>query len=137
DLSDSYAKLRELGATNTDAYISLLSTDYQMLAELSRSHPSLRPWRWFENEIVLQAIGFGLIRPTHEEFNAYPKLGKYLKQDSWTEDETEVDDSGLRGSILKTGGAEIGASIYNFGLTRKSEARASGSFDNAVDFGNK
>lgn len=142
DLSESYAKLRELGATKTEAYISLLSTDYQLLAELSRSHPSLRPWRWFENEIVLQAIGFGLIEPTAKALEQYPRLKKYLDTNAWSEDDTEIDDSELRRSILKTGGAEIGASIYNFGRTRKGEfslsgtaARRSGSFDGAIEFG--
>jgi hypothetical protein len=136
DLSDSYAKLRELGTTNTDTYISLLSTDYQMLVELSESHPSLRPWRWFENEIVLQAIGFGLIRPTRKEFEKYPQLKKYLNQGAWSEDD-EIDDPELRGSIDKTGGAEIGAFILNFGLTRKGQPRMSGSFDNAIAHGKK
>jgi hypothetical protein len=142
DLSETYAKLRNVGVSSlvskTDAYIHLLSTDYQMLADSFQKHPLLRPWRWFENEIVLQAIGYGLIRPTRKTFETYPQLKKYLNQDAWSEDDVdEIDDSGLRGSILKTGGSEIGASIYNFGLTRKDQPRMSGSFDNAVDFGNK
>jgi hypothetical protein len=133
DLSESYAKLRELGATNTEAYISLLSTNYQMLAELSRSHPSLRPWRWFENEIVLQAIGYGLIRPTRKEFETYPQLKKYLSQGaSLADEDTEIDHSEEERWILKTGGAGIGASILNFGVTRKGQPRMSGSFDNAI-----
>jgi hypothetical protein len=134
DLSDSYAKLLELHVTKTEAYISLLSTDYQMLADLSGSHPSLRPWRWFENEIVLQAIGFGLIRPTSKAFDTYPQLKKYLESEP---EDDEIDDSALHGLILKTGGAEIGASIYDFGRDRRDQSRVSGSFDNTVDFANK
>jgi len=137
DLSESYAKLREVGATKTEAYISLLSTDYQMLAELSESHPSLRPWRWFENEIVLQAIGFRLILPTAKALERYPRLKKYLDASAWSKDEVEIDDSDLHDSILKTGGAEIGASIYNFGVTRDGRPRLSGSFDDAIKFGSK
>jgi hypothetical protein len=136
DMSESYAKLRKLGATNTEAYISLLSTDYQMLYKLSQNHPSLRPWRRFENEIVLQAIGFRLIRPTSKEFEAYPRLKKYLNEESENTD-VEVEHSEEERRIRKTGGAEIGASIYNFGVDRKGRPRLHGSFDNAVNFGNK
>jgi hypothetical protein len=141
DSSETYAKLLELGATRTEAYITLLSTDYQLLANTSKRHPSLRPWRWFENEIVLQAIGFGLLRPTPKECELYPQLTKYLDPD---EGEVEIDDSKLRSLIFKTCGTEVGASIYNFGHTQKgsfsvsrSGSRQSGSFDGAVDFGNK
>lgn len=142
DLSETYAKLRNVGVSSlvskTDAYIHLLSTDYQMLADSFQKHPLLRPWRWFENEIVLQAVGFGLIRPTRKTVETYPQLKKYLNQDAWSDDDLdEIDDSDLRRSVLKTGGSEIGASIYNFGLTRKDQPRMSGSFDGAVDFGNK
>ena len=108
-----------------------------MLAELSKSHPSLRPWGWFENEIVLQAIGFGLIHPTAKALELYPQLKKYLDASAWSEDDIEIDDSELHGSILKTGGAEIGASIYNFGVTRNGRPRLSGSFDNAVAYSKK
>jgi len=51
---------------NIDGYLALLE-EYDLLKDVSRrlhQFPTLDTWRYFENEIVLQAIGFRLVRPT-------------------------------------------------------------------------
>jgi hypothetical protein len=55
---------------------------------------------------------------------------------TWTEDDYVQDDA-ENALILKTGGAEIGASIYNFGKNASGSTRLSGNFDNTLHHGNK
>lgn len=128
DTSLPYSELKLRNVLMTDAYISLLSTEYEGLRMLSRAHSLLRPWRKFENEVIRQAVSFGLIHPTEEQLQAHPSL----KRPPGEDDETETDYSGEEALIAKTGGAAIGASIYGYGGNRQS-----GSFDNTIAYGNK
>ena len=129
DESVAYSNLKLLGVTPTNSYVSLLSTEYEALRMLSRSHLLLRPWRRFENEVIRQAVAFGLLRPTEEQLRAHPSLKLPEESDV---DEVDTDHPEEESLILKTGGAQIGASIYGSGYNRRQ-----GSFDNAIAFGNK
>jgi hypothetical protein len=89
-------------------------------------------WRYLENEIVIQAIAWKLVRPSKAALDKYPDLQRGARSDQdYVQDDTE------NALILKTGGAEIGASIYNFGKNASGSVRHSGSFDNTVAYGNK
>jgi hypothetical protein len=83
-------------------------------------------WKQFENEIVLQAIGWGLIRPSKPLLKAHPSLGQYLNGIP-VDDESEQDDP-ENALILKTGGAQVGGSIYSGGH-RNMRQRPLESFD--------
>lgn len=96
-----------------------------------RGYPNLDAWRYLENEIVRQAISWKLVKPNKAAIDKYPDL-----RGAWTE-EDYVQDDAENALILKTGGAEIGASIYNFGKNASGSTRLSGSFDNTVAYGNK
>lgn len=136
DTSEEYNQLRLLRVSKTDAYISLLSSvKYEGLKSLCRRHPLLSAWRYFENEIVLQAIGWKLIHPTKHAFLKYPELNKCLSP-SDEEDEYVPDDT-ENALIIKTGGAQIGASIYGGGTTWGGKQRSVTSFDKTVAYGNK
>jgi hypothetical protein len=118
-----------------ESYVSFLA-DVELLKDSPkrfRSFTFIDKWRHFENEIVFQAIRWGLVRPTKDALIKYPRLrlGKTDEPEEIAQDDTE------NALILKTGGAQIGASIYNFGRTWAGRPRQSGSFDNTVTFGNK
>jgi len=115
-----------------DGYVTLLG-QYDLLKDVSRRlhrFPVLDEWRYFENEIVLQAIGFGLYRPTKQTFVEYPQLRKYLNgapgDDS--EDEAKRYRATEEDFIIKTGGAQIGGSIRSGGH-RNGHQRPLESFD--------
>jgi hypothetical protein len=110
-----------------DSYIAFLN-QYDLLKDVSRrlrQFPELDVWRYFENEIVLRAIGYGLYRPTKQTFAEYPQLTKYLN--GAPVDDSEQDDPENK-LILKTGGAQIGGSIYSAGH-RNGHQRPLESFD--------
>lgn len=111
----------------------LRSNDLLMdFAARLRGWPSLDSWRYLENEIVRQAIAWKLVRPTKAAVDKYPDL----LRGAWSI-ENYVQDDAENALILKTGGAQIGASIYNFGMNASGSTRLSGNFDNTVAFGNK
>jgi hypothetical protein len=91
-----------------------------------RGWSAVDDWRYLENEIVRQAIAWKLLRPTRAAIEKYPEL-----TGSWTEEDYAGDDS-ENALILKSGGASIGASIYNFGRNASGSIRLSGTFDNTV-----
>ncbi len=94
-----------------DGYAAFLD-QYDLLKEVSRrlrQFPVLDEWRYFENEIVLQAIGFRLVRPMKQAFAEYPQLTKYLNGAPIDDPEQDDPENKL---ILKTGGAQIGSGIY-------------------------
>jgi len=80
---------------------------------------------------VRQAISWKLVRANKAAIEKYPDL-----RGTWTEEDYVQDDT-ENALILKTGGAEIGASIYNFGKNASGSTRLSGNFDNTVAYGNK
>jgi len=84
-------------------------------------------WKQFENEIVLQAVGWGLIIPSKKLLAAHPSLGRYLSGVP-VDVEEPVQDDPENALILKTGGAEIGGSIHSGGH-RNGHQRALESFD--------
>jgi hypothetical protein len=137
DQSDAYAQLRERGNTITECYISLFSTQYEALQGFSRRFremPSIDAWSRFENAVLLQAIGYGILDFTVSDPTLQLKLGSAVTvaMPSGKFDPVEIDDAPLHSLILKTGGGEIGASIYAFG-----GKRTSGDFDNTIAYGNK
>jgi hypothetical protein len=96
------------------------ATEQRVEAESSKFW---RPWRRFENEIVLQAVGWRLICPSEKLLAAHPSLGKYL--DRWSDGiATEAagilnnGDEAENALILKTGGAQIGGGVYGTKGTR-------------------
>jgi hypothetical protein len=142
DISEEYRELLQRRVSKIDSYITLLSLPkYEGLQTLCRRHPLMAAWRYFENEIVFQAVGFGLIQPTKEALSKYPELLRYTANNGTLvdtyEDNRRVEDDPEHALILKTGGAQIGASIYNFGRSWSGRPRQSGSFDNTVAYGNK
>jgi hypothetical protein len=96
-----------------------------------RGYPNLDSWRYLENEIVRQAISWKLVKPTKAIIDKYSDLCG-----TWTEEDFVQDDT-ENPLILKTGGAQIGASVYNFGRNASGSTRLSGNFDNTVAYGNK
>src|SRR5882762_346281 len=110
-----------------DGYITFLD-QYDLLKDVSRRLRQFREldeWRYFENEIVLQAIGFGLYRPTKQAFIDYRELRKYVHGAPIDDPVQEDPENKL---ILKTGGAQIGGSIYSGGH-RNGHKRPLESFD--------
>jgi hypothetical protein len=65
-----------------------------------------RGWKKFENEIVLQAIRHGLIRPPKRLLRILPTL----TAEPWIDDPEQDDPE--HALIVKTGGAQIGGRIY-------------------------
>jgi hypothetical protein len=109
-----------------EGYLALLDGN-DILKDVSRrlhQFPTLDSWRYFENEIVLQAIGFRLVRPTKQAFAEYPQLRKYLNGAVADPDQDDPENK----LILKTGGAEIGGSIHSGGH-RNGHKRPLESFD--------
>ena len=96
-----------------------------------RGYPHLDSWRYLENEIVRQAISWKLVKPIKAIIEKYPDL-----RGTWTEEDIIQDDT-ENTLIIKTGGAEIGASIYNFGRNESGSMKQSGSFDNTLRYANK
>jgi hypothetical protein len=112
--------------------VFLRSNDILMdFAARIRQWPEVDSWRYLENETVRQAIAWKLVKPTKAAIEKYPDLRGTVSEADYAQDDTE------NAIILKTGGAEIGASIYNFGTNASGSTRLSGNFDNTVAFGNK
>ncbi len=132
DKSDAYTQLKERGNTVTECYVSLLSTQYEVLQGFSRRFKewaSIDAWRYFENAVLLTAMEWGWIKPTDKAVELYPEM-KYKAPEP--DDDSEEDDKEMRAIIAKTGGLEIGASIYNFGFMPNGRFRR-GSGDRAFD----
>jgi hypothetical protein len=100
---------------STDRYLELFSN----ITPLPKQE-TWRKWEEFENEIVIEAIKCGLI-VTHE---ILPENTNSFVHDI---DEPEQDDP-ENALILKTGGAQVGATIYSGGQ-RNQNARPLESFD--------
>jgi hypothetical protein len=124
-----YKEDRELTLDQYSALMGTTAGEWEVIDK--------RTWakiRHFENELLFQLIGWGLIHPSEKALSLYPELSKYKDSKSrievypWTED-SYTDQPELSALIIKTGGTEIGASIHNFGFTRKGTPRMSGSFD--------
>jgi hypothetical protein len=96
-----------------------------------RQWPEVDSWRYLENEIVRQAIAWKLVRPSKAAIDKCPDLRGTWSEEDYAQDDTE------NALIVKTGGAQIGASIYNFGTNASGSTRLSGNFDNTVAYGNK
>jgi hypothetical protein len=110
----------------------LRSNDILMdFAARIRQWPEADSWRYLENETVRQAIAWKLVKPTKAAIEKHPDLRGTVSEADYAQDDTE------NALILKTGGAEIGASIYNFGTNASGSTRLSGNFDNTVAYGNK
>jgi len=117
-----------------DKYSELMGLDAGTWA--IHDKPTWAKIRRFENEILLQAIGWRLVRPTKQAALRYPELNKYV-DDKSRDDEVESDDGPMNALIIKTGGAEIGATIYNGGTTWDGKPRAFGNFDNVLAYKKK
>jgi hypothetical protein len=76
-----------------------------------RSYPVIDRWRYFENEIVLQGIGRGIIRPSEQVLAEHPWLSKIGPPVDADGDDPAQDDA-ENALIIKTGGAQIGGGIY-------------------------
>jgi hypothetical protein len=127
DLSKRYREDRP--DDSVENYFAML-TEYTLLKDESRrfrKFPAVDRWRYFENEIVFQGIPWGLVRPTNKTIKKYPVL------DRSDTGRPQRDDSDLENQlIIKTGGAEIGASIYGAGTAWDGRKRGLSSFDNPV-----
>jgi hypothetical protein len=89
-------------------------------------------WKQFENEIILQAIGWSLVRPSKKLFATHPSLRCYLPDHSADDESDGAEESAL---IVKTGGAQINGSVYSFGTTSTDKPRSSGDFDKTIAYG--
>jgi hypothetical protein len=98
-----------------------------------------RHWRQFENELVLQAIGWGLIQPSRALLKKHPTLTAYIDKDAAAmnaDPEAESDDT-ENALILKTGGAQIGGQVYSAGKRWNGRQRSLSSFDGPIGRGTR
>jgi hypothetical protein len=61
DKSEAYLQLKQLRNSVTECYISLFSTQYELMQGFSRRFreiPSIDAWKHFENAVLVQAIGY-------------------------------------------------------------------------------
>jgi hypothetical protein len=117
-----------------NSYLGMLS-EFGILRDESRrfrDFPAIDRWRHLENEIILQAVRWGLVQPTEEAIKKHPRLGQ-----GTAEPEHPEKDDPENQLIIKTGGSSIGASIYGAGTTWDGRQRQLSSFDNPVAHGNK
>ena len=151
---------------NRDEFKGILPPGYgygangyaQVVYELSGEHETsgedklLRHWRQFENELVLQLIGWRLIQPSLGLLKKHPTLTTYLDMDTDVADrlrkfwanpaaamsaepkEIESDDT-ENALIFKTGGAQIGGQIYSAGTRWNGTQRSLSSFDGPIGRG--
>jgi hypothetical protein len=84
---------------------------------LSRSNNLTKSWKAFEDELVLQLVGYGLVPVMAETLKQHPELVQYLKEmpSADDDDDGDVDDSAELELISKTGGAHIGGGVYGEG----------------------
>ena len=110
----------------------VMLTEYGILRDESRrlrSFPAVDKLRYFENDIIFQAVRCGLLQPTAEAIKKYPELRLEYDHDG---DMDEHYDGGMEDLIIKTGGAEIGASIFGAGTNWNGSKRGLSSFDGPV-----
>jgi hypothetical protein len=115
-------------------YLAMLS-EFDILKDESRrihGYQEIDRWRYLENEIIFQAIRWGLVRPTEQTIKKYPWLDQST---SGRPEQYENDFEGIL--IIKTGGSAIGASIYSAGTTWDGRHRQLSTFDRPVTNGNK
>jgi hypothetical protein len=99
-----------------------------------------RHWRQFENELVLQVIGWGLIQPSPALLKKHPTLTTYIDRDAaamTAEPEAESADNAENALILKTGGAQIGGQVYSAGTRWNGRQRSLSSFDGPIGRGSR
>lgn len=117
----------------TDAYVQAVHI-YE--ADLGAVDSIFKGWRRFENELVLQAIGWGLVQPSHALLKKHPTLTTYIDTTAMNADpEVESDDSdddAENALIFKTGGAQIGGAVYSAGTRWNGNQRSLSSFDGPV-----
>jgi hypothetical protein len=112
-------------------FIAVLS-EYDLLKDISRrlqNYPAIDRWRYLENEIIFQAIRWGLVQPAERIIKKYP----WLDQVPSGRPEHYENDFEERMAI-KTEGASIGGRIYSSG-TRDGIPRPLESFDKMMDAG--
>jgi hypothetical protein len=114
----------EKEVVSVDKYLDILSNGL-----LFPDRRTWRKWEEFENEIVIEAIRWGLIK--FEKDLPQNTTAEYQPEDTVAQDNAEI------ALIVKTGGSQIGASIYGGGTTWSGKPRASGNFDKTLEFGNK
>jgi len=114
------------------AYIQLV---YEYGDSLAAEKTIFKYWKHFENEVVLQAIGWRLIRPPKKLFAAHPTLTKYVNPALLTEEEHIDSDDTENALILKTGGAQIGGQVYSAGRRWDGTQRSLHSFDGPIGRG--
>jgi uncharacterized protein YbaR (Trm112 family) len=103
----------------------------QLVYKYDGAESIFKGWKKFENEIILQAIGWELIRPSTKLLKTHPSLGQYLPQRGrylLPQSDTPEADETENALIIKTGGAAIGGGIYGNGV-RGNQPRALESFD--------
>ena len=91
-------------------------------------------WRQLENEIVLNCIGWSLIRPSKALCKKHPTLMAYMHPDAFkdekdSDNESHNDHEEERIYILKTGGASIGGQVYGGARSRSGRRQGLWSFD--------
>jgi hypothetical protein len=119
-----------------ESYIAFLN-QYSMLTDSSRRFQrfaEVDDWRYFENELVLQGIGWRLIRPSKLFFVKYPQLAKYLHDAPVADDGEDEPDETENVLIIKTKGAQIGGEITSAGH-RGGGQRPLESFDKTKRYG--
>lgn len=102
-----------------------------ILNPASNSLPDAKLWsNWtqFENELVTEAVNAGLINVSN--------LPETAPTEYHAESDQDEPDDAENVLILKTGGAQIGGSVYDFGTERGGQPRASGDFGRTVEFAN-
>jgi hypothetical protein len=132
ELSKRY--LEDRPDDSIERYLAVLS-EYGVLRDESRrfrDFPVIDRWRYLENEIIFQAIRWGLVRPTEQTIKKYPVLDR-----STSGRPERFHDDPENALIIKTGGASIGASIYSAGMTWSGRKRSLSDFDNPVEHGKR
>jgi hypothetical protein len=116
----------------TDAFLQLVHI-------YSGVDSAFKGWRRFENELVLQAIGFGLIQPSRALLEKHPTLTTYIDRDAAAmnaePEDIDPDDDMENALIFKTGGACIGSSIHSGGTRWDGTQRSLSSFNGPIGRG--
>jgi hypothetical protein len=106
----------------------------QLVFERGADEKAFKWWGEFENQIVMQGIGLGVVPiPSKEILRGHPKLACYLSDETSRrldneEEEIEVDHAAETQHTLKVGGADIGGQVYGAGWTREGRKRGLSSF---------
>jgi hypothetical protein len=96
----------------------------QLVFEHGADEKAFKWWGQFENQIVMQGIGLGVVPiPSKEMLRDHPDLARYLSDETSRsldndEEEIEVNRDAENRHTLKVGGADIGGQIHGAGWTR-------------------